>query len=535
MFAKVVVDVPARQTNRAYDYSVPEAMVPWLEIGSRVGVPFGPRRIQGFVVALLEESELDSSKLKAIEQILDVNPPLNEELVALSTWMSTKYVCHKITALQAMIPGALKAKYERFITVAETVEQDQLSGQEHAEIIEFIQGKQRVEIATAADTIPDKGYDHQGTYSRRCAHEAQMITDRLAKKKEFIVFPPEDPSVLQDKLEGIPARALRQRQVVSYLIAHPRPIRLTELTSQLEVTASTVKGLADKGWLELKESEVFRDPYADRHFARTSPLSLTPEQSNVFERLSKPLRDQTHASFLLHGITGSGKTEIYLQSIQECLQQGREAIVLVPEISLTPQMVERFKGRFGDLVAVLHSRLSQGERYDEWRKIQHKRVKVVIGARSAVFAPFTRLGLIIMDEEHESSYKQEDSPKYHAKEIAMERAKHHGAVVILGSATPSLETYHQTTVLSTENGEPMMQLLTMASRVENRPLPEVEIVDMREELRAGNRSMFSRPLFAAIEDRLQKEEQIVLMLNRRGFSTFIMCRSCGYVLQLPAL
>ncbi len=263
---------------------------------------------------------------------------------------------------------------------------------------------------------------------------------------------------------------------------------------------------------------------------------MTPEQQDVYDRIRRAVLARERRIFLLHGVTGSGKTEVYLQSIQTCLDQGREAIVLVPEISLTPQMVERFKGRFGHQVAVLHSRLSHGERYDEWRKIVRREVRVVIGARSAVFAPFTKLGLIIIDEEHESTYKQEESPKYHARDVAIARAREHGASVVLGSATPSLESMYRTSVeaerLATED-RPRFELLSMASRVEGRPLPPVHIVDMREELKNGNRSMFSRALYKAIEVRLHKKEQIVLLLNRRGYATFVMCRTCGYVAQCP--
>lgn len=211
---------------------------------------------------------------------------------------------------------------------------------------------------------------------------------------------------------------------------------------------------------------------------------------------------------------------------------GKEAIVLVPEISLTPQMVERFKGRFGDLVAVLHSRLSNGERYDEWRKITRKQVKVVIGARSAIFAPFTKIGLIIIDEEHESSYKQEESPKYHTRDVAVKRASMQGSVVVLGSATPSLESLERTR-RRRDRTEPPYRLLTMKERVASRPMPPVAIIDMREELKSGNRSMFSTALYKAIEDRLHKKEQIVLLLNRRGYATFVMCRTCGYVSTCP--
>jgi len=250
---------------------------------------------------------------------------------------------------------------------------------------------------------------------------------------------------------------------------------------------------------------------------------------------------------------------VYLQAIRQCLDQGREAIVLVPEISLTPQMVERFKGRFGSEVAVLHSRLSNGERYDEWRKIALKQVRVVIGARSAIFAPFTSLGLIIIDEEHETSYKQEDSPKYHAREVAIERAIRHQAAVVLGSATPSLESYYRASEPDDRSGSAgrpagpggspfdganagraaavarpsAYRLLTMKERVQGRPLPPVHLVDMREELKQGNRSMFSRPLYKAIEERLDKKQQVVLFLNRRGYSTFVMCRECGHTLGCP--
>ena len=223
-----------------------------------------------------------------------------------------------------------------------------------------------------------------------------------------------------------------------------------------------------------------------------------------------------------------GKQKFILQSIQRVLEDGREGIVLVPEISLTPQMVNRFKGRFGDQVAVLHSGLSSGEKYDEWRKIQRKEVSVVVGARSAIFAPFENLGIIIIDEEHETSYKQEDNPRYHARDVAIERARRHHCPVVLGSATPALETFARA-----QKG--VYQLLTLSKRMNNHDLPTVEIVDMREELREGNRSMFSRVLFEKLQDRMAKKEQTVLFLNKRGHSSFVMCRDCGYVVQVSKL
>ena len=314
--------------------------------------------------------------------------------------------------------------------------------------------------------------------------------------------------------------------VIDYFISNPKPIERQKILSLLGISSSVIKSLVDKGILYESMQEVYRDPYQDRIFEHTEPLQLTEEQSVAIKPILQTIEEKRHDVFLLYGITGSGKTEIYMQSIQKVLEEGREGIVLVPEISLTPQMVNRFKGRFGDEVAVLHSGLSIGEKYDEWRKIQRKEVRVAVGARSAIFAPFENLGIIIIDEEHETSYKQEDNPRYHARDVAIERARTHNCPVILGSATPSLETFARA-----KKG--VYQLLTLSKRMNDQSLPTVDIVDMREELREGNRTMFSRVLYDKLQDRLMKKEQTVLFLNKRGHSSFVMCRDCGYVIQCP--
>lgn len=543
MYAKVIVDVPSRQTNRPYDYFVPPALIPWVEVGSRVGVPFGNRTVQGFVVDLTKRPDVAAGRLKDIAGVLDAHPPLTPELVELGRWISRTYLCHEITALQAMIPGALKAKYERLVRL-EPYEESELAFlvPRQLELIRYLEAKGSVPLDDLIQRYPGEGEWIKEQIRKGRFSETNSIRDRVGRKKLLTVYPPEPPELLEQYAGELPARAARQKDVLDYLRSNPHPVPLAELTKKLGVGAGTVKGLADKGWISIREVEVFRDPYADRDFRRTAPLPLTPEQERVFGSISRSLTNSVHRVFLLHGVTGSGKTEVYLQSIQQCLDLGREAIVLVPEISLTPQMVERFKGRFGDQVAVLHSRLSQGERYDEWRKITLGQVKVAIGARSAVFAPFTRLGLIILDEEHESSYKQEDSPKYHAREVAIRRARYFGAAVVLGSATPSLESYARAAEEKPDHPDAdeealaasrKYRLLVMKDRVEGRPLPPVHIVDMRSELKDGNRSMFSRPLYNAIEQRLQRKEQTVLLLNRRGYSTFVMCRTCGYTLSCP--
>ena len=331
--------------------------------------------------------------------------------------------------------------------------------------------------------------------------------------------------ILEKKAE-LSKRNTKQIMVIDYFISNPKPIERQKILSLLGISSSVIKSLVDKGILYESMQEVYRDPYQDRIFEHTEPLQLTEEQSVAIKPILQTIEEKRHDVFLLYGITGSGKTEIYMQSIQKVLEEGREGIVLVPEISLTPQMVNRFKGRFGDQVAVLHSGLSIGEKYDEWRKIQRKEVRVVVGARSAIFAPFENLGIIIIDEEHETSYKQEDNPRYHARDVAIERARTHNCPVILGSATPSLESFARA-----KKG--VYQLLTLSKRMNDQSLPTVDIVDMREELREGNRSMFSRVLYDKLQDRLMKKEQTVLFLNKRGHSSFVMCRDCGYVIQCP--
>lgn len=533
MFAKVIIDVPAKQTNRAFDYVIPSELEQWIEVGSRVGVPFGPRNVQGFVVDIHTKPGMDPKRIKPIKQVLDAMPPLTQELVELGKWMSEKYLCYEVVALQAMLPGALKAKYERNLQVVESVVQDTdiLLPQEEA-ILQFVRRKGRIKAEQLQECFANEGKLVRDLVERGMLTESQQIKDRISTKKKLTVFPPEDLMFLKEAEKRLSSRAAKQKEVLRYLLEHPEPVHLTELITRLDISASTVKALADKEIIELNEQEVMRDPYAGRHFTPTAPLPLTREQAEAFAQIHRSLTEGRHQVFLIHGVTGSGKTEVYLQSIQTCLEQGREAIVLVPEISLTPQLVERFKGRFGDQVAVLHSRLSQGERFDEWKKIARHEVKVAIGARSAIFAPFRNIGIIIMDEEHESSYKQEESPKYHARDIAIERAKKHGASVLLGSATPSLESMYLATNRK-DGEEPAYCLLSMKTRVAGRPLPPVSIVDMREELKNGNRSMFSRLLRKAIEERLSRNEQTVLLLNRRGYATFVMCRTCGFVAQCP--
>lgn len=325
-------------------------------------------------------------------------------------------------------------------------------------------------------------------------------------------------------------RAPRQAELLTYMARAGGQAERPQLLEALgDTIAGPIKVALEKGWLVAGEVAHRRDPFAGERVALTPPLPLTLEQQQALESIRQELTAPPifRQPVLVHGVTGSGKTELYLQAIALVREMGKQAICLVPEISLTPQMIHRFRARFGGEVAVLHSALSAGEKFDEWQRIRRGEVSIAVGARSAVFAPFENVGLIIIDEEHEQSYKQDSPPpSYHAREVAAERARLEGALLVLGSATPALESYHRAQTGS-------YRLVELASRIDNRPMPHVTLVDMREELRAGNRSIFSRDLQAALDQTLAAREQAILFLNRRGYNTFIMCRSCGEAIQCP--
>src|SRR3954447_17761423 len=348
-------------------------------------------------------------------------------------------------------------------------------------------------------------------------------------KKQLFVQPAR--GIDETEFEKLQRRAPRQAELLKAISKLEKPIRAAELLRQTSLDNQTLRALVKRGLAETREEAVVRDPHGDEQFIATSNLVLNEEQTQGLNEIEQALNAPEDARpILVHGVTGSGKTEIYLQAIRAALGRGRTAIVLVPEISLTPQTVERFKGRFADAqddVAVLHSHLSEGERHDEWHKIHSGRARIVIGARSAVFAPLKNLGLIVVDEEHETTYKQEEAPRYHARDVAVVRAKIEKCVVILGGATPSLESYHNATI-----GK--YRLVTLTQRVDQKQMPLMRVVDFRQERRKQKTAaILSERLSQAIADRLEKREQTILFLNRRGFSTSLLCSNCGEARNCP--
>ena len=332
------------------------------------------------------------------------------------------------------------------------------------------------------------------------------------KKKTVIVFNKELDGMFKDKDNYV--------KIVNLIKEKDGELTKSEIINDYSLSSYSLNKLIENGYLLTEDRVVYR--YNTRSYIEESKNVLNDEQKNAFNKIL----NSDKKGFLLKGVTGSGKTEVYMNLVGETLKEGKSAIVLVPEISLTPQMIERFKGRFGKNVALFHSKLSQGERFDEWYRIKKGEARLVVGARSAIFLPLDNLGIIIIDEEHENTYKSEQNPKYLTKEVAKFLSEIKGCKYILGSATPSIETYYEAL-----NGK--LELVEIKNRVSNRPLPQMEIVDMREELKSRNLSLLSRSLYNEMKETLERKEQIILFLNRRGFSSFVSCRSCGYVFKCP--
>lgn len=469
MIARVTLDFAL---GKDFDYAVPPELTGRVVLGARVKVPFGSRQVLGSVTGLREAvPAAEGRRLKPILQVLGQRSLLTPGLLALARWLAAYYVCPLEVVLKTVLPEAVR-------------------------------------------------------------REQAGWRERL-----FVRPLPADG----------PLPKLTRRQLeLWHLIEERRGLPLQELLRLTGATADTVRRLEDKGLVEIAPRISERDPLAGEQFLPTEPLPLNEGQARALAQIVAALDDTgpppgggtepgepaAGRVFLLHGVTGSGKTEVYLQALEACLARGRGAIVLVPEIALTPQTIERFKARFSHgprrtLVAVLHSHLSAGERHDEWHKIRDGRARIVIGARSAVFAPVEPLGLVIVDEEHEHTYKQEEAPRYQARDVAVWRGCREGAVVVLGSATPSLESY-----FNARRGK--YTLLELPERVDHQKLPLVRVVDLRQEARQGQGvPVFSRRLREAIATRLERREQTILFLNRRGYATALQCPRCGYVAGCP--
>ena len=517
--AQIIVDVPTMQTNRPYTYQVPEQLEHQIQTGMRVVVPFGngSRQVQGFVVGLDDQTAYDG-ELKSIISILDLNPVLNQELLTMSQWLADSCYAFRISCMHTMLPNVMKTKTQRSLKIIDELDE--------TDLFELFHGQDEIDFEP--ENMPDEIVSRLLKLKRNQQIEVvYSLTDQAKSKFATGIKPLLSFERLEEERTSLRKTAKAQSELLSYLQSMiGSEIKLSEAREQTGLSNAIFSTGEKKGWLEKIQIETFRTPKALLNDAKKPIPELTADQQTAVDAICDSIQSTDPQTFLLQGVTGSGKTEVYLRSIAETLANNQTALMLVPEISLTPQMVTRVKSRFGDLVAVLHSGLSNGERYDEWRRIERGEAKVVVGARSAAFAPLENIGLIIMDEEHESSYKQDETPRYHARNVAKWRSDYYGATVVLGSATPSLESRARA-----QKG--VYQHLLLPERINQQPLPAVQVVDMRQELRKHAESNFSTELLDEIQIRMSRGEQSILMLNRRGYSSFIMCRDCGFVLQCP--
>ena len=511
--AKIIVDVPLMQTDQPYSYKIPEEFEGMLEVGMRVHVPFGKanRLIQGIVLGMESQSDADvaDEDLKEIAEVLDFSPVLTEEQLWLAEELRKSVFSYKISILKAMLPGFLNSSYDKILYPLEGLSQEDR---------ERLFGSQE-SLAFSSLDLEKQAEMMRLTRKGLLKLEYQAVDQKKVKTQSWVEVHLEQ----LEKLE-ISNRAKKKMELREYLLAHPETVPLSDLLEHY--SREQVNFFVEQGALTILQKEVQRSAAYFEGIESNQALELNPEQKEACEAVVGAIGKQ-QPPFLLQGITGSGKTEVYLQIIQGALNMGKTAIVLVPEISLTPQMTERFIARFGDKVAILHSGLSNGEKYDEWRKVERGEAQVVVGARSAIFAPLKNLGVIIIDEEHEASYKQDSNPRYHARDVALLRAQYNQAALVLGSATPSLESRARA-------GKGVYQHLRLTQRANPlASIPEVQLIDFRDYIGQNETSNFTPPLIEAIQDRLDKKEQVVLMLNRRGYSSFVMCRECGTVDTCP--
>ena len=469
----VAINLPVKSLFKQFTYAVPEELR-FLDSGWRVVVPFGAQKVEGFVVCRREMTELDpqaQEKLKNVEAALGDRPWFDDEMLSTAKWLADYYMCSLAEAMRLFVPGKTGIKRQAVKDAS-------------GKLLYYAYEERLKEKTVLAYQITEAGRAALALGNNKA--KAQMAALAVLSEGEWLT--------VSDLLE-------------------------------YKVSAATARTLAEKGWAEAGQKRVLRNSYVNPQ-KRGEVFTLTDEQASALEKINASVDEANGKTFLLQGITGSGKTEVYLRAAAKAVEQGKQVLMLVPEIALTAQLVKRFKAWFGDMVAVAHSKLSQNERGDVWYKMHTHQANILIGVRSAVFAPFKNLGLIIIDEEHESSYKQEERPNYHARAVALQRSRYTGAPLILGSATPDLESYYKAI-----NGE--YEHLRLTKRATGSLLPSVEIVDMRKELQERNFSVLSRKLKQTLVTTASSGEQAIVLLNRRGYSTFVLCRDCGASIVCP--
>lgn len=520
LYARVAIDRAALIYDKLYDYTVPSEMSQSVMPGVRVMVPFGRYNTsrQGMVFEVSDSPQDDSDylKYKPIDSILDREPVLAEELLGLASYLSKTTFCSLFESVKAMLPpGAKYIPTYRYFIFADYAEDE-----EEAEVLNFLRKKKKG--AELSDILKNANVDESVVY--------RMVASCILCKEEVAIRKVGDETVKMARLTPLADKfekpSSKQAEVLEYLI-DTQSASIKEIEYYTGVSRSTIDTLERKGIIEYFEEEAFRRPYKETVGREDiGKLELSDEQKKAYDGIAGLMDSGKYSVSLLFGVTGSGKTQVFLKLIEKALADGKSVILMVPEISLTPQMLGKFISYFGDEVAVVHSALSQGERLDEWKRIQKGDAHIVIGTRSAVFAPVKDPGLIIMDEEQETSYKSDRAPRFDARDAAAKRASDMGIPLLLASATPSIETFYRA-----KSGK--INLFEMKERYGNADLPESHIIDMNEEIKSGNTGIFSEALAEEIQKNLENGEQTILLMNRRGYNTVLRCARCGAVMECP--
>ena len=498
MYAEVIIDVNNHNVNQSFYYLVPDELKTRNLVGYRVEVPFGTRVVQGYIVNIRKDNIEDQSSksFKYIKKIKDDFPILTKEMILLSKVMADELFCTRIQAIETIVPTSLKNKYVEYYELIDANTTLLLDYAKHFNNDKLIEKKKFEKLFT----VEQIGY----LISLKAIKLVSKIKEKNNNEtEEFFVLDNYRDSKLTKK----------QKELVDYLISHER-IKKSKVKEELKIGTSVTKKLLEKNVIRVIEEDV-------KHDINTSILEnntkLSEHQQKIYDRISENFDSEKFNEYLLHGVTGAGKTEIYMKLVEAVLKEGKDAIILVPEIILTPQIEKKFRKVFSDNIAVIHSRLNSKEKYNEWKKIRDGKVKICLGTRSAVFAPFNNLGIIIIDEEHENSYKQTDSPRYDAKDIAKKRGIYNKCTVIYASATPSVDLYY-----NFEKNNPN-NLLKLTHRFNNK-LPKINIVHIEEK-----EDVIASELLVKIKEKIEKKEQVLLLMNKRGYTNFIRCFSCGHL------
>ena len=528
MYAKVIVGLNNPAMDKMFDYAVPEGMK--ICQGVRVIVPFGRRnaKTEGYVISLSEETDVPEDKIKNILEVLDEGKAtFTPELLELAKWMQERYFCTLNQCLQAMMPAGIRTKSSWVVNLLDFDEEIKLTPKEKL-LVEFIGERNNVPLDDIQAEFNGKVLDFLRKMEEKGLLELKQQLHRsdFRKEKRLLSLDMEHPLLEAAWQKAEKDKRLEGQRLILEYLRNGEEVTAEELKEKFGITDSPIRTLLGKGILKERKQAELRNVFDAEDFERTTAFIPTEEQAAALDALRLEMEKEEKRPVLLHGVTGSGKTEIYMQLIADVLEKGKQAIVLVPEIALTPLILERFISRFGDKVSVTHSRLSMGERVDQWKKARDGEISVIIGPRSALFMPFTDVGVIIMDEAHENSYVSDITPKYDTKDVAAAAAKKYNCLFLMGTATPDLVSYHRAK-------EGKYLLLELKERTGGGTLPEVFVTDLRKELEEGNRSAFSRELQDAIRENLRKGEQTMLFLNRRGYATFVSCRSCGEAVKCP--